>query len=108
MPRLMRSFSAITAIVSRTVTVPSAAMLMSLTKLVILSCASARGSWNRTQKRKEEDAKGADQEKETFGTARSAALSISKNAACLNANQEAMTFEGTCSIMTLKSRTVPL
>ena len=56
----------------------------------------------------ERDAKDADQENETFGKARSAAFSISKNAACLKANHEAMMLDGTCSIITLKSRTVPL
>ena len=64
------------------------------------------------KKEKEErgkcDANRAVQEKETFGTARSAASSISKNGACLNANHDAMMLDGTCSIITLKSRTVPL
>src|ERR1700752_1940863 len=50
----------------------------------------------------------ARQENETFGTARSAAFSISKKSAGLKANQLATRFEGACWIMTLKSRTEAL
>src|SRR6185295_19038484 len=42
----------------------------------------------------QKNAAAADQEKDTFGTARSAASSIWKNAACLNPNEFAMMFDG--------------